>query len=258
MFDALMLGLLQGLTEFLPVSSSGHLVLFGNWLGTQDGGNSFEVMLHFGTLLSTLVVFRKSLYNLVTGIFQKDPEQIRLMVCIIITTIPTAILGKLFEEPLEKLFSSPLIVSGMLILTGLILFIPKFIQQGQKTPQQLSGRSLFLMGVLQALAIIPGISRSGTTITTGLALGLSRKAAGEYSFLISIPVIMGVPLLKLPALFTDKHYFTIPQMALGTLASFGAGLLALKFLLFFVKQGRLHLFSFYCFAAGILGLFLFK
>lgn len=258
MIAVMLLGFIQGLTEFLPVSSSGHLVLLGNFMGTQDGGSAFEVMLHFGTLLSTTVIFRQPIIQLLTGILKRDPMQIKLMLCIIATTIPTAILGKLFEDPLEQLFSSPFVVSIMLFVTGGLLFIPKLLPPSEKTPQELGYGKVFLLGVLQALAIIPGISRSGTTIATGLALGLSRKSAGEYSFLISLPVILGVTLLKLPELAEGGRHFSLWQMTMGTFIAFLSGLVALKFLLIFVHKGKLHYFSIYCFLAGALGLFIFR
>jgi len=145
----------------------------------------------------------------------------------------------------------------MLLITGLILFIPLIFKAGDATAQNLGLKKIFLIGVLQALAIIPGISRSGTTISAGLALGLSSKAAGEYSFLISIPVILGASILKLPELAAGARHFSIVQMIVGTFVAFLSGLIALKFLLMFVKRGRLHVFSVYCFLAGGIGLMLF-
>ncbi len=254
MISVIILGVIQGLTEFLPISSSGHLVLAGNWLNIKDDNVSFELLLHFGTLLATALVFRKQILAIITGALKKDKEQLILVKAIVITTIPTALLGKLFEDPLERLFDSPLIVSFMLLLTGAILYLPKFVPQKNHSVGELGWIKWVFIGVFQAFAIIPGISRSGTTITTGLLLGLSRKQAGEYSFLISLPIIAGACVFKIPDMANSPQTLSAMQMFVGTAFAFIVGWVALKFLLYFVQKGMLHYFSWYCWAFGGIGI----
>ena len=195
MLDSIILGIIQGLTEFLPVSSSGHLVLFGKLLNHQEEGNLFEVLLHFGTLVATIIVFRTHIMDLVKGIFSGDSKSKSLGINIVIASIPTAIIGLLFEDFMESLFDSPLLVSCALIFTGIILMSTKFVKGETK---DLTWKMALIIGFAQAMAITPGISRSGSTIAIALLIGLSRKEAGNFSFLISIPVIGGVTFSENP------------------------------------------------------------
>ncbi len=257
MFAVMLLGLIQGLTEFLPVSSSGHLTLLGTWLSTRDNDIVLEVLLHFGTLMATLVVFRATILSICMGIIKRDRVSLKITGLILAATIPTGIIGKLFEDTFQRIFGMPLVVSIMLICTGCIIFCTRFVQN---KPGELSGikwHQAVIIGFFQAMSIIPGISRSGTTISTALFLGVSRKAAGEYSFLISIPAIMGATILKLPGAFSGSHHFTMFQMLAGVSVSFVSGYFALKVLLHFVHRGQLHIFSWYCWALGAAGVIYF-
>lgn len=223
-------------------------------MNTRDEDVLFELLLHSGTLGATVIVFQSRIRELIKGLLRKSPPHLRLTLYILITTAVTAVLGKLFEEPLETIFKSSTAVCFMLAATGAILYLPRFFGKPRLEAHSLGWQSALLLGLAQALAIIPGISRSGTTISAGLLLGLNRKDAGEYSFLISIPIILGASLVKVPSLSQHSHHFTNGQMAAGVLASFLVGFLALKFLLFFVQKGKLHYFSWYCWAAAAAGL----
>jgi undecaprenyl-diphosphatase len=268
LISVIALGALQGITEFLPVSSSGHLVLLGNWLQVSDADVTLEVFLHGGTLLATLFVFYASLFKLFKGVLSGDKASRHVVLAILITCIPTAILGKLFEEPLESLFASPKSTCVLLLVTGCLLYLPKWLEKGFKEDfmqkmermamSELPWSKAFLLGIFQALAILPGISRSGTTITAGILMGLKRKDAGEYSFLISIPVISGVVLLKLPKLgeYSGPVSFSGWEVALGVATAFVTGYFSLKVLMRFVQKGKLHYFAWYCWGAGLLGLVL--
>jgi undecaprenyl-diphosphatase len=272
-FKQLLLGVIQGLTEFLPVSSSGHLVLFGNWLGQSQAGNLTEVLLHTGTFLATILVFRKEIITLLLGILKKESEQLQKAGFIILASIPTAFFGLMFKDFLEGLFENPTAVSGMLIVTGIILLLTKFFgtgstantpngdgefSSGATQPLALTPVKALIIGVAQSFAIIPGVSRSGSTICAALFLKVNRTQAGEFSFLISLPAIAGATLLHVKDLIGEPLPSTIGMpMLLGVLASFFTGLFALKWLLGFVKNGKMYLFAPYVFALGIFGLFYF-
>jgi len=256
-FSALMLGLLQGLTEFLPISSSGHLVLAEWLLGIESQDLAFVVFVHFGTMLATVTAFRKEVARMLLagGRFAvrqntwADPN-LRLLAFIIVGTIPAALVGLLFEERIETIFSSPLIVSGMLLVTGTILWFTRYLRAGRKT---IGWRETIAIGCAQALAILPGISRSGSTICAALYGKVNKAAAVEFSFLLALPAILGATLLKILDLFqrppAAEAYL---PLLVGTLAAYVSGYGAIIFLLRAVRKGKLYLFSFYCWAVGLL------
>jgi len=260
--SALILGLLQGLTEFLPISSSGHLVLAEWLLGIEGQDLAFVVFVHFGTMLATVTAFRKEVSRMLLagGRFTAgkttwaDPD-LRLLVFIIVGTIPAALVGLLFEERIESIFSSPLFVSGMLLVTGLILWFTRYLKTGRKA---IGWRETIAVGCAQALAILPGISRSGTTISAALYGKVNRAGAVEFSFLLALPAILGATLLKVIDLFqrppAGEAYL---PLIIGTLAAYVSGYAAILFLLRAVRGGKLYLFSFYCWAAGLLAALLF-
>ncbi len=254
MITVIVLGIIQGLTEFLPISSSGHLVLVGNWMNTRGDDLLFELLLHTGTLAATALVFHKQIGEILSGLIRKESKAVKITTYIIITTFVTALLGKLGEDFFEQNFQSSAIVCIMLLITGAILYLPKFIKPATVKMEKMGWKKAVVLGLFQTMAIIPGISRSGTTITTALLCGLNRKDAGDYAFLISIPIILGASIVKLPALGDAQPHFTGLQMAVGVFTSFLVGWAALKFLLMFVKKGKLHVFSWYCWIIGILGL----
>ena len=268
--EAIILGIIQGLTEFLPVSSSGHLVLFQKLFGLKEAELFFDVCVHRGTLLAVVVVFRQEITNIVAAIIRlfakTGPSQtirqrmesdadLKMALLIVIGTIPTALLGFLFRGIADRLFASALIVGMMLIITGLLLWLTRwattdFARTG--APRLTSGKA-FAIGIIQGLAIIPGISRSGSTISIGMLLGIHRELAARYSFLLCIPAIIGAGLLSL------KEGLSRPDSAiyvslLGAVTAAVVGYGALRSLLHVVKNGRLHWFAPYCWLAGVLAI----
>ena len=262
--EAVVLGVLQGITEFLPVSSSGHLVLMQYFLGIKESQIFFDVMVHFGTLGAVIIVYYQLIGSLVrTGfatLFQADfyrhprltisnTPDLRLIWFLLLGSIPTGLIALLFKDSLEVIFGKPMVVAGMLIITGLILQLSRLGQRRRQTETPLRAWHTPLVGIVQGLAIIPGISRSGSTISISLLLGLSPQVAAQYSFLLSIPAILGAVVLKLK----DVGEITIAPavIAAGTLTSFIVGYIALRFLLAMLNRGKFSIFSYYCFALGI-------
>ena len=243
--DIVILGILQGITEFLPVSSSGHLVLAQYLLGIESPGNTLEVLFHIGTLFSVFYVFNKDIKSIVISLNEKPTQ--KLVIYIIIATIPAVIIGLIFKSHIIDLFSSIVPVGYALLSTGVILTLSINFKNKNKS---LSYLYSLLIGLAQAVAIIPGISRSGTTISISMLLGIPPKEAARFSFLISIPVIIGAGLLGFLelesfGLLTPKFIIT------GILTSFIVGTLSLKILLKILEVGRFHFFGIYCIIAGI-------
>ncbi len=262
--EAIVLGVLQGITEFLPVSSSGHLVLVQHFLGIKELQVFFDVMLHFGTLGAVIIVYYQLIGSLVrTGfatLFQADfyrhprltisnSPNLRLIWFLLLGSIPTGLIALLFKDSFEAIFGKPMVVAGMLIITGLILQLSRLGQRRRQTETPLRAWHTPLVGIVQGLAIIPGISRSGSTISISLLLGLSLQVAAQYSFLLSIPAILGAVILKLK----DVGEITIAPTVIvaGILTSFIVGYIALRFLLAMLNRGKFSIFSYYCFALGI-------
>lgn len=246
LFEAIFLGIIQGLTEFLPISSSGHLVIGQNLLGIYVPGNLFEVVVHVGTLFSILVVFKDDWINLLRTVRERESAQ--YLLTIFLGTIPAVFVGLLFKDSIEKIFDSMSLVAGALMFTGLILLVTKWLTgRGKK----ISVGSGFLMGCAQALAIIPGISRSGATISTGLVLGLGARDAARFSFLLAIPAICGAGTLTGIDLM-QGGLESISSLALtgAFLSSFLVGVAALKWLLGLLESGKFYWFGIYCFLVG--------
>ncbi len=271
LLEAVLLGILQGLTEFLPVSSSGHLVLAQTFLGLKEPLVFFDVMLHVGTLAAVLVVYRDAIWKLIIGglstltdiQFWRKPKStfnastdLKFVWLILLGSIPTGVIAVLFKTELESFFHEVRLVSVMLILTGVILQLPRLRKQeadsADDSTEKLRAWHAPLIGIAQGCAITPGISRSGTTISLALFLGVPAKTAAEYSFLLSIPAILGAVVLKI----RDIGETTIPFyiVAAGTLAAFIVGYIALRFLLVVLNRGKFSLFSYYCIALGLVSL----
>ncbi len=252
--DAFILGLLQGLTEFLPVSSSGHLVIMGSILGVEEPGISFEIILHLGSLLAVLIYFRNRIFTLVRAIFDTSMKKERMMILFIfIGTIPAIIAVLLFKDFFERAFSNPLLASSMLFVTGFILLSTRIKHDGKK---EITLMSAILIGVGQAFAIIPGISRSGTTISTGMLLGLKPSETAEYSFLLAVPAILGAVVFKIDELM-NLDPAMMGQYGFGLLVTFVSSMFAVYLVLELIKKGKFEYFAYYCFAAGAFGLYLF-
>lgn len=256
---AIFLGIVQGLTEFLPISSSGHLVFFQSLFGMKEPQLFFDVMLHFGTLLAVVIYFRRDIGGIIRGIGstvtgkRKNEEGTRLFFLILVASIPTGLMGILFKDWFESLFSKPNIVGGMLLITGSILWLTRWVKREGGSLEKMRWIDAILIGVVQGVAIIPGISRSGATISMGLFCGLNRELAGRFSFLLSIPAILGAMLLELWKVDSMPE---LQAVSIGTAMAFLAGFLSLAFLMKVIQMGKIYNFSYYCWGIGVVMIFL--
>ena len=287
-WEALILGLVQGLAEFLPISSSGHLVLGEHLLGIDEQSITFEVFVHFGTVLSIVTVYWKRILDILGSFFKAlaspsrliaafspgtiehvtpepfaqevgaDPVapdasngSVRLALFILLTMIPTAIVYVVFGDWLEAQFNDPRFACAMLLVTGTLLLLIRFRPDpsGVLTP----GKSL-VIGLAQGAAMIPGISRSGSTIASAIYMNVDRKEAADFSFLMSLPVIVGATLLKVLELFEVGAAINWVPLLVGTAVAYVSGVWAIRVVLDFVKRGKLQYFAYYVFVVGILGL----
>ena len=258
--EALVLGLIQGLTEFLPVSSSGHLQIFSTLFGIQGEENlTFAVAVHAATVCSTIVVLRNEIWDLLKGLFRFswNPETIYIAK-IALSMIPVAIVGVFFKDYVEALFGSGLLVVGVaLLITACLLAFAYYARPRLKT--DISFRDAFIIGVAQACAVLPGLSRSGSTILGGILLGASRYVAAEFSFFLSIPVMFGASLLKLVKFGFHFTGYELAILIVGMLTAFIVSILAIKFLMNYIKKNDFKPFGYYRIVLGILvlGYFLF-
>ncbi|MFK7911521.1 MAG: undecaprenyl-diphosphate phosphatase [Akkermansiaceae bacterium] len=268
-WKAIIVGVVQGLAEFLPISSSGHIVLTQYLLGIRETGGAhqpdlaFEVILHVGTLVSVLIYFHKSLWRLVESLYTKDMiDERKKIMWLAVATIPAVIAALAFEDFFDAVPGKPVVVSALLFVTGLILFIPRLVKPGSG---EVGLKGSIIMGVGQAFAILPGISRSGSTIAAGLMSGAKAEKAAEFSFLMSIPAIAGGFVLTMKNRIEQEGSFSealqsclsTPYLA-GAAASAVVGLLAIYLVMGAVKRGKLEYFSYYCFAAGTAGVLYFS
>ena len=256
LLDAIILGIVQGLTEFLPVSSSGHLELGKALLGDESVPQEsllFTVVLHFATALSTLVVFRKDVWEILRGLFQfKWNEESQFSVKILISMIPAALLGVFFEDSLEQFFGGNIVLVGfMLIITALLLFLA---DQAKDSHTKVSNLKALVIGISQAIAVLPGISRSGATISTSVLLGIDKTRAARFSFLMVVPLILGKMAKDLLGgeLVFQGEQFTL--LSAGFLAAFLSGLLACTWMIKIVRQSKLTYFAIYCILVGVLSI----
>ncbi len=260
--SAVLLGILQGLTEFLPVSSSGHLVLAQHFFGIKDSGDTlFEVFMHLGTLLAVLVFFRRRIWNLLVSLFSwkqtlrhQDHLRNRNVILYLLTaSLATGLVYLLFGDLFENLYSQPLIVAVMLLVTGLVVFVSDKLHSGDILASNMGLPRSLLVGLIQGIAIIPGISRSGSTITGSLLVGLKRREAAEFSFLLSIPAIVAANAVNL-GLFKLLTWKEIGVYLGGFVAAFGVAWLVIGFLLELISRARLRYFAYYCWAVGIISI----
>lgn len=258
-FYSIILGIIQGLTEFLPVSSSGHLVLTQHFLGIGEGSDIvFEVFLHLGTALAVLVYFRKTLLELILSLFHWRPtienqshrHNRMLIVYLGISTLSTLVLYIIFKDVFEALFSKPLIVALMLSVTGAVIFASDFIRDKGIPAFSMGFLRSILIGLGQGMAIIPGLSRSGTTIACSLFSGIKRKDAAHYSFLLSIPAILGANLSQLDAMVGLEKSLMIAYIA-GFIAAFISGYLVISVLIRLIQASKLKYFAYYCWAVSL-------
>jgi undecaprenyl-diphosphatase len=255
--QAIILGLVQGVSEFVPISSSGHLVLVPWLLGWPPPGLVFDTMVHWGTLVAVLAYFRRDFMALASAWGRSlasrnlSEPKARIAWLIIVGTLPAALMGYVGEDFFESLFAAPAWAAALLLVTGLILALSEWLGKRRKEPQQLAFLDSILIGIAQGCAIAPGISRSGATIAAGLFRGLKREAAARYSFLLATPIIFGAGLLQLLDLFKMENATAhFPALILGFLAAAFSGYLCIRFLLSYLQQGKLYVFAIYCWLAG--------
>lgn len=241
---AILLGLIQGVAEFLPISSSGHLVIAEELLGGTYDNLELNVALHFGTLLSILVVYRHRLLPVL--------RSGRMLTSIVVATLPVVVVGFTLKPQIEALFETPMVVGFAFCVTALLMALTSRVERGERSLEEMTWRDALVVGLFQAIAPVPGISRSGSTIFGGLSAGLRRDAAADFSFFIAVPALGGATVLMLKDLLevggTDMA--AGPLLA-GTLISFLVGIAALKLLLWMVVSRRLHWFAWYCGTAGV-------
>lgn len=254
--NAIILGIIQGLTEFLPVSSSGHLELGKIILGDNsipEESLLFTVVLHFATALSTMVVFRKDILDLIKGILKFEwNEDLQFISKIIVSMIPAVIVGLFFEEQLEQLFGGNILLVGcMLIITAILLFLA---DKAKDTNKKVSFKNAFIIGISQAIAMLPGISRSGATISTSVLLGNDKTKAARFSFLMVVPLIFGKIAKDVMNgdLTYDSGNFT--SLSIGFVAAFIAGLFACTWMIALVKKSKLSYFAIYCLIVGVIAI----
>ena len=258
--EAAILGLVQGLTEFLPVSSSGHLIIGKELLGVTvnaDAETTFEVLVHCATVLSTICVFRREIWQLLLGLFKfQMNEETQYILKICISMFPVAVVGLFFKEEVEQVFGqgAVVLVGGMLLVTAILLSLTHFVKFRQR--RDISYIDAFMIGISQAIAVLPGLSRSGTTISTGLLLGNRKEDIARFSFLMVLAPILGETFLNILNGDFAPEVSGIPTEALiaGFLAAFVSGLFACKVMIAIVKRSKLIYFAAYCALIGVTAL----
>jgi undecaprenyl-diphosphatase len=267
-YQGIILGIAQGLTEFLPVSSSGHLVLLQNIFGLTEPELLFDVAVHIGTLVAVCGVFFKDIFSILKSLFTipaslkssgslsrliDTHEDLKMVWMIIVGSLPTAIIGLLFSQIVDQIFGAIWIVGAMLLITGTILWLTRGSHPTGRPIAKMTAKDALIIGLVQGLAILPGISRSGSTISAALFLGLDRKLAGRFSFLLSIPAIFGALILSLD-ISAKGHAIPLGTTLAGMICSAVVGTAALLILLRMVNSGKLYRFSPYCWLLGAVAL----
>jgi len=255
-FEAIILGIVQGLTEFLPVSSSGHIELGTAILNIQSKDNLlFSVVVHCATALSTIVVFRKDIIQIITGVFKLEKEEINFVGKILLSMVPVGLIGVFFKDEVESFFGGNVMLVGFMLLITALLLAMTYYARKQGGPVTY-GKAI-IIGIAQALAIMPGISRSGATIATGLLVGVEKEKAARFSFLMVLIPILGASLLEVKDFIEapEAHAgLSTPALILGFLAAFISGLLACQWMISIVKRGKLIYFAIYCFIIGTIAI----
>lgn len=250
-WEGVVLGVVQGLTEFLPISSSGHLVLAASLLGLETSGVVVEVVLHVATLLAVVLVYRRRLSELAVGAFAGDRSSWRVIFLLGVATVPAAIVGVLFADFFERTFESLLVVGVSFLVTGLVLWSTKWVSKGGRTAQpRVVGAAA--IGLAQAIAIFPGISRSGSTVATAMWLGVEPVRAAEFSFILAIPAIAGAAVLQIPDLADGVGGVGAGPLAASFVASLIAGVAAIKLLIALLRSRAFHFFAPYLWGLGAL------
>ncbi|SEQ35221.1 undecaprenyl-diphosphatase [Lachnospiraceae bacterium RM5] len=287
LFETIIMGILQGVAEFLPISSSGHLAIFKSLFGLKEVGLAYDTLLHLGTLVAVFVVYWKDIWELIleglgivadvfrniarffTNIFSKnergyirviDTPYRKFVMLVIVSTIPTGIIGMVFEKSFN-MDSPSIIIPGIgLLITGLMLFIIDELPQGNKTERTATYTDSIILGMAQGVATLPGISRSGTTTTFGVLCGLKREFAIKYSFIMSIPAILGACILNVKDLFEPGNAISGTQWVyyiVGAITAAVVGYISIRTLIVLYKKKKMKYFSYYCFTAGLISIIIF-
>lgn len=242
---AILLGAIQGFTEWLPISSSGHLVIIQTLLNLQIPAE-FDIVIMLGTTLALIIYFRKKIFEIISGFFKWEKDSINYVLYIIIAGILTAIIGFSFKAFFKNVFSAPIIVCILLIINGIFLFIAI---NHKKHDQKINPKNAAIIGIAQSVAILPGISRSGSTIGTGMLCGLKPKDAAEFSFLLGIPTMIGASVIELGSAINIGIGTNI--LLAGIISSFITGYLGIKLFMHLLEKGKLKIFAYYCIIAGL-------
>lgn len=267
---AIFLGFVQGVAEFLPISSSGHLTLMQHFFGVEEVDNLYNILLHFATLIAVCIVYWRDIVEMILEFFRglaalfsrrgareetRVPAARRLVMMVILGTLPLVLVLPI-EEKIEALGSSPIFVAVMLLVTGCILFFSDRLARGTKTARTATVKDALLVGVAQACATIPGISRSGSTISAGMLLGFDRKFAVRYSFLLSLPAVLGATLLKVVKAFGDDSIDTalLPKYIVGMVVAGVVGYFSIRLVQLLADKGKFGKFAYYCWIAGAVAL----
>lgn len=269
LLEAIFMGFVQGVAEFLPISSSGHLTLLQHFFKMEEVDNLFNILLHFATLIAVCVVYRKDIAEMIVEFFKgvgslfgghgsresRPPEARRLVMMVIVGTLPLFVVLPL-EGLVEGLGNYPAAVSVMLLVTGCILFFSDRVGDGRKTARTSTVKDALLVGIAQGVATIPGISRSGSTISAGLLLGFNRKFAVRYSFLLSLPAVLGATLLKVVRAFGDQGIDTslLPMYIAGMVVAGVVGYFSIQLVRLLANKGKFGNFAYYCWIVGIVSL----
>ncbi|RLL45507.1 undecaprenyl-diphosphate phosphatase [Oceanobacillus piezotolerans] len=261
--EYLILGLVQGITEPIPISSSGHLVLFRELLGIETEGLSFEIFVNFASLLAIFIIYRKDIARLITNsylyVFKKDESQkndFLFIVYLVVGTIPVGVIGVLFGDAIGKALSDPVVVGYTLLITAAAIWAIRNLR-GRKSDGDLSMKDAIIVGLAQAVAVTPGISRSGATIVASMLVGMKQETALRFSFLLYIPVSLGTAILDIPDLVSSEAFqaLLIPNIV-AFITAFIATYFALKWFMNIMAKGNLKYFSYYCVVVGLLVIFL--
>ena len=267
--QSIICGFIQGAAEFLPISSSGHLSLFKHFFGMQDISNSFDVLLHLGTLFAIFIVYSKDIFPLIPAFFtmigkvfkrkfklEYYTTQERMVIMIIIACIPL-LPTALIEDNVEALGTYPIAIGVILLINSVMLFISDNIKGGSVNAETIKPRNAITVGFFQMFAVLPGLSRSGSTITGGLINKFDREYAVKFSFIMSIPAILGANIIKLPELIKDPSFSSnAPMYIVGTLTALVVGVGAMKLLIFISRKSTFKIFSVYCAIVGLLAIIL--
>jgi len=247
--QAIILGIVQGITEWLPISSSGHLVLFQKLFGLAPPV-LFDIVLHLGSLVVIFIIFWKDIIKILKGALKKEKRYLNYLLYLILASVPIALVGFFLNGFIKSIFYNIKIIGFSLLFTALLLYLSKYPKKKNK---KLNIKNTFIIGIAQALAILPGISRSGSTISVGLIQGAKKQETARFSFLLFIPAIIGATIMEISTINQITNNF--PALIIGTITAIITGILSLKLLLFIIKKNKFYYFSIYCLILGLIILF---